>query len=362
MTGVAIPKDASKVGPDWLNLALCRNGGRGWPAVTGLTVEVFEKNAGLFSRLARLRLTWEGRHAELPSSLILKLATDYPTAKSLGLECYFFDREVAFYRDVAPHGRTPAPACYWCDFDAETGDFGILLADLGSLACEDQLTGISRGRLGTTIADLADMHAYWWESTLLDDVHRCDGWGSDYMHDKPERYRRAWPMFAERFGAFMPNGTLRFGDAAADAMHKAMDDLSGRPATLAHGDVKADNLFFGGAPETLVAVDWANMYQVVGTVDLALLLVQSTPVKLRRASQWELLRSWHDRLIAQIDTAYSYEDAIADYRRAALAYLVHPVCAGAYLNLEDVRARRFVTTIAQRAFTAAIDLDLEELL
>lgn len=125
--------------------------------------------------------------------------------------------------------------------------------------------------------------------------------------------------------------------------------------------LKADNLFFEGTPER-VAVDWQHTCRAVGTLDLALLLAQSTSAEMRRAHQWAALRSWYERVLTQVSTPYSYGDAVADYRRSVLFYLVHPVLGGALHQAEDARDRRFQATIAERAFCAATDLDLHELL
>ncbi|HXW82132.1 MAG TPA: phosphotransferase, partial [Acidimicrobiales bacterium] len=264
-----------------------------------------------------------------------------------------------FYRDLAP--RAPAPHCYWCDFDPGTGAFGILLPDLAHMASEDQLVGTSLSRLGTAIAGLADMHAHWWTSPNLD-AYRWLCRPLDMYSGVVELYRGWWPVFYERFGPILPRGAGRFGDAAADAMHAVLEGQEGRPETLVHGDFKVDNLFFGGVPERMVAVDWALAARGPGAMDVALFLTQSSSVEVRRARQWDVLRSWHDRICQQGATTYSYEDAVDDYRRSALLYLVHPVAGGAHFEPGHERTDRLLATLSQRAFSAAVDLGLDELL
>jgi hypothetical protein len=83
---------------------------------------------------------------------------------------------------------------------------------------------------------------------------------------------------------------------------------------------------------------------------------------LRRARQWDVLRVWYDRVRSQVRTPYSYDDAVVDYRRSALVCLLYPVVGGGQLEPGNERGERLWTTIAQRAFSAAVDLDLLELL
>lgn len=145
MTDVAIRQDAVQVGLGRVNSALSRGSQADWPRTPEVSVEGFAQSIEMFSKLARLLLTWEGRNPDLSSSLILNLAPRDPAAHGLSVECHFFDREVSFHRDLAPDGGAPAPYCYWCEFDAQTGDFGVLLADLSSLPRERQLTAMSLG-------------------------------------------------------------------------------------------------------------------------------------------------------------------------------------------------------------------------
>ena len=120
-------------------------------------------------------------------------------------------------------------------------------------------------------------------------------------------------------------------------MHQSLDELVRGPTTLAHRDFRLDNLFFEGTPERVVVVDWQMASRMVGTYDVACLLTQSTPVQLRQQRQWEVLRAWHDRVRSRVATSYSYEDAVADYRRSALVGLLKPVLGGAYHEPGDAR-------------------------
>ncbi len=316
----------------------------------------------MLSQLARLHLTYEPEDDQAPPTLILKLASTYPQAAEFAAAQHYYEREVGVYRVLVPHGGLPAPVCYWCDFDPGTGRFGILLADLGHLACEDMLSGISKPRLDVAGAGLADMHARWWGSPSLAAYDWLPAGNWEPQHAMIEGYRQLWPVFWERFGPSLPEGSVRFGPSAADAMHQSLDELVRGPTTLAHRDFRLDNLFFEGTPERVVVVDWQMASRMVGTYDVACLLTQSTPVQLRQQRQWEVLRAWHDRVRSRVATSYSYEDAVADYRRSALVGLLKPVLGGAYHEPGDARGDQLLTAVNERAFRAAVDLGLEDLL
>jgi aminoglycoside phosphotransferase (APT) family kinase protein len=357
---VEVPGSLGEVDVAWVNSALDEGGQAHFGLVTEVSVQPIT-DFGVLAELGRLHLRYAEDDAVGPASLVLKLQSEDPEARNVAALVHMYEREVGLYRDLAPLGGVPAPTCYWCSAEAPSGAFGILLADVGHLGRDDQRLGISGPRLGTAVAGLAELHARWWESAALRQFGWLPPFDTPWLHVVYEKYREVWPVFFERFGAKLPDGSERFGGAAADAMHRTAGELANGPVTLAHGDYRTDNLFFEGAPERVVAIDWQLSAQMVGTADIALLLTEGASVELRRRREWDVLRSWHDRISAHAATPYSYEDAMDDYRRFALHYLVHPVLGGALIDPGDRRHGQ-VGVIAERAFCAAIDLGLEDLL
>jgi len=353
-----IPGAPTEVGPGWVDTALRRHGRVECSRVARLSVEPICKGLGALSQVARLHLTYEDEDRPGPAKVVLKLVSTYPEVLRGAANLRMYEREVAFYRFVAPQGGVPAPVCYWAAFDPSTGRFGILIEDLGSLASEDELTGISSGRLSMCTAALADVHAHWWASPVLETYEWLPRLGEGPVD---ESYGRLWPLFFERFGPTLPSGSSRF-DVAAPALNQVFDVWACEPSTLVHGDFKVDNLFFGEVPERVVVIDWQLAFRGPGVFDLAYLLTRSTAVELRRAREWEELRSWHDRVRSQVTTTYSFEDTVADYRRSALVGVLYCVVGAQAIDPDNTRGERLFTKIVQRAFCAAIDLGLQDLL
>ncbi len=359
--GRRIPASPEEVGPGWVNAALWGDSAGGTSTVSEVSSEAIGQGAGLQAQVLRLHLAYKKGPGRGPATLILKLASTDPHVRATAVALGFYEREVRFYRDLAHQVGLMSPKCYWCDFDFETGSFGILLADLGPLASEDELCGISSGRLDTAIGSLADLHNHWWGAP---DLQAC-GWLpraiSADAHGAVESFRQLWPVFLQESGEGLPAATLHLdGDDFADAMHHALDDLACRPWTLAHGSFRLDNLFFTGAPEHVVAIDWQKCSRTVGAFDIAYLLTQSTSVELRRERQWDVLRAWHERLSSKVKNSYSYEDAVADYRLSVLVWLLGPV-SWCTLKPPNKRAERLIETRRQRTLSAVSDLGLAEL-
>ena len=114
-------RDAGEVTPERLTSALQANGVLPQGEVTGIhVVGSFETPPSV---MTRLEVTYAGEPAGLPSRLLLKV----PKAERLPAS----DREVFFYRDVAPTmDPPPAARCFDAAYDPATGSYHLLIEDV----------------------------------------------------------------------------------------------------------------------------------------------------------------------------------------------------------------------------------------
>ena len=136
------------------------------------------------------------------------------------------------------------------------------------------------------------------------------------------------------------------------------------PSTIAHGDFRMDNLFFGTEPDhqPMVVIDWQGCLRTKGVPDVAYLLSQSMPTEQRRRSERDLVELWRQTLVDGGVSGYSAEEAWEDYRRAVLALWTLVVVIAGTLDSSNERGRAWMTEMIRRSAATIADLDLLDLL
>ena len=102
------------------------------------------------SDMSRLLLTYDTDTPGVPESIIAKFPPTDADSHSTGLELGFFEGESGFYRELADRTEIRTPRCYYSQFDANTGQFLILLEDLSAARLGDVTVRLHgyRGRFG----------------------------------------------------------------------------------------------------------------------------------------------------------------------------------------------------------------------
>ena len=137
--------------------------------------------------------------------------------------------------------------------------------------------------------------------------------------------------------------------------------LSTAPTTIAHGDYRADNIFFdddGG----VVLLDFQLTGLATAGYDLAYFVTQSLLPEVAAANERALFDRYVDALVAagvpESDTAGMWEN----YRVAALFCLVYPIVASRGMDLSDPRQHALVDNMNTRCARAIDELNLASLL
>src|SRR3954468_17747923 len=93
---------------------------------------------GQRSGSAGVALVWEAE----PGSFVLKVAASDPTSRATGVGLGAYEREIRFYREVAPRLDGVAIArCHAAVFEPTEGWFTLLLEDAGPAVQGDQIRG-----------------------------------------------------------------------------------------------------------------------------------------------------------------------------------------------------------------------------
>ncbi len=310
----------------------------------------------------RLALTFERPVSDVPSSLIAKLPAADPTSRATGLALRSYEREVRFYQELAPTLPIRTPRAFFADVDVETGSFVLLLEDMSPATQGDQLRGATMQQAQVAVDELVKLHAPRWGDPGLADV--------EWLHGDPETARALmsemlpmlWSGFVDRYRDRLGDDVREVGGALFGSMTSYLGEAS-QPLTIAHGDYRLDNLLFateaGGVP--IAVVDWQTITHGAGLADVAYFIGAGLLAEVRRDVEHDLVRRYHDALLAAGVAGYDFGACWEGYRHGTFLGLV--VAVGASMLVEQTeRGDEMFMAMAHRHARHALDLDAPALL
>src|SRR5271168_3453846 len=126
-------------------------------AIEGFRVEPI--GTGQMSESRRVLLDYSDTTGTGPASVVLKTASADENSRSVGVQLGIYDREIHFYRELAPRLGGPLPACHLAVVDAAEGWFTLLLEDVAPAVQGDQIAGCSPEQASLAVRELARLHA-----------------------------------------------------------------------------------------------------------------------------------------------------------------------------------------------------------
>lgn len=343
------------VTPQLLTSLLTRAG-----AAEGRVVEVaaapFAVGRGFIGRLARLTMTWEGNG---PQTLIAKAPATGEGSRGVAELLGMYEREVAFYRDLAGGVTLGLPRVFHAAFDPASGGFLILMEDLSAKPTVDQLSGCEPGPAALVAEELGRFQAAHWNAEDRADLSRLGTLAARPFDAISSAYAAALEPALELAGDALPAGGAEVCRHLGERLAGVMAALSRPPLTLGHGDFRVDNMFFDGG--RLVVIDWQLATLNRGPRDLGYFFSQSLTGETRRAHGEELLARYHAALVRHGVSGYSLEQAGRDMRLGMLFHLAYPVVALGSTDHDDDRGERLLRAILARAVEAVVDLECIDL-
>jgi Ecdysteroid kinase-like family len=297
------------------------------------------------SKLLFLKVEYsEGAPTGLPRDLVVKTPHSHENS------------EVQFYRQLAAVMTTPPVVrCLATIEDSCT----IVLEDLRSTHDNPPWpVPPSLAQCERAVEALAHAHAQWWESPKL-----------GHEIGKPNTTESLTTM-VQGIAAHLPSFFDTFGDALAVETRKIYERVfssSLKPwlrltdphaLTITHGDAHSWNFLFprvGDGPAFLF--DWQVWHVDVGVRDLAFMMALHWYPSRRRDVEHSLLRHYHESLLKNGRTDYSFDDLLLDYRRCAVRNLTFPIIFSSRGWKPEAWWHRLECAVA-----AYRDLECEELL
>ena len=361
MASITLPAGPQELTADWLTAALRETDTIG----SGVSVESFDtetiaEGVGLLGQLARVTLRYANGSGDEPQTLIAKFPAVMQENRDLANALRFYDREVRFYEQIADEVELRTPKRYFSHFDAESGTYVLLLEDMAPARVGNQIEGCSPEEAKTTLERMAHFHATWWnkpETLALDWIP----YGKDPVHNfVEESFQKSWPVVKENFPSHLPERLVKAAEKMQTRVIKMQHMFSEPPVTICHGDLRYDNLFFDG--DGMALVDWQIILRGRAPYDAAYFMSQSVDPAARKATEMDILRSYHSALMDGGVAGYSFDQCLHDYRFAAMYCLAYPVIAGGTLDVSNERGVALVTAMLDRSVATILDLDCDELL
>ncbi len=360
----AIPGNESDVTPEWIQQALAAGGAPDLPPVTAVAVANIGAGVGMVGIILRCHLTYHDGAGAGPETVIVKLPSAHPetvqTARTLGL----YQREYAYYRQIAPHAPIRSPALLYGDFDDDSHRFVLVLEDLRHLTPVDQINGASAAQAKTAIRAIARLHGHYWNKI---DQPPVSGFHNSVS---PERrplvqsvYQASLRPTLDRFGHVFPEPMRRLAEEYGHRIVEHMDAVAAGPLTFTHGDYRLDNMFFGpGHGADFAVVDWQVSGIASGLYDVAYFLSSSVAPEVRREIEHEALAEYHGIIRAMGAEDFTVAECWRSYRRNILGCFLTPIIAGGQLDFTSDRSRQLADVFLQRTLTAIADLDARDFL
>jgi hypothetical protein len=346
-----LPSTAEDITADWLGTVL---------GARVDDVEVIQIGAGIGVSSALYRCTLRGQGC--PDHVVVKLPALDPAAVFTSTVLRMYIREAGFFARLAEDCPVRVPSGYHAAVDPDSSAFVVVMEDLCGLRAVDQVEGMGIGDAARAVDALACWQARWWddaERLVVDGVAMSLG-DPIYPAVLPTVFAEGWEKVTGTGDIALAPAVREIGERFTEAIPGLLTALAEGPATLLHGDFRADNMLFDG--DELVLLDFQLIGAGRGAYDLAYFVTQSLDPAVASQHEQDLFDRWIDGLSHNGVSSADRAQCWLDYRRAALFCLTYPVVASRGMDLDDPRQLGLVRTMMDRYGRAAEELALVRLL
>ena len=354
------PWRAEDISVQWLNDVLGKHEDFQGAKISSFDMDHIGGEFGFIREVWRIKLSYEDRTSSKRESVAAKFADRDPHLKSVFAGGTV--REVNTYRNLGADSEFIMPRCYYSDFDPETGDYALLMEDLGRGRLVDDIGGISGVDAEAVVEAIAVFHARWWGRTDLEQAR----WLPKPIDRAAmeEGFMRQAQKFLERYGGQVDDEFREVISLYSKKLMPILEAASSPPLTLIHGDLNTANIFFDTEFRgcAVTAIDWQSTARGKAATDISSLAAVGLTVNLRRAIEDRLLLLYHTTLVSEGVTGYSMDQLQADYRSGFLYPFKFTVGVLGYLDLGDERGQDIARAKIERTSAALRDHDLVGLL
>ncbi len=341
------PTDAESITAEFLSEVL----GQGIASFSSKPI-----GAGLVGDSSRITLAYVDG-ADGPTSIAAKFPAQDVTSRSTAVSMQLYEKEVGFYRHIAPHIATRTPRAYFAEHDLETGNFLLLMEDCGPAEQGDQLTSCTLEQAKTAVVELARLHGPTFENAELLELPFLQ------PNEQVRAFAAAgYPGASEAFGNFyrgkIEDDLLRYLCKLADYSPTLFTAEPPTGTGVVHGDFRLDNILFAirGGTEPMATLDWQTVTVGDPLTDLGYFMGAGIGSALRQASETDLLETYRAEMINQGGPDLRDIRTADGYARGALHGISTAVFSAAFVEHND-RSEAIFQSMAIGAAELARDID-----
>jgi hypothetical protein len=290
-------------------------------AVADLEIDLEFKTA--ISTLVFLTATYTpDAQTNLPRRLVVKLPPEQTNGEKHS------SAEAQFYRELAPVLGTPPLVRCFAEIENDNGVLETLVLEDLRATHDHPPWPIppSLNQCESAIDALARVHARCWEAPALGNpigqlptVESLTSMLNGIIADLPG--------FMDLFAGSLTTGARMIYERVFSSSFKPWMRITDPKAlTIIHGDAHTWNFLFprSGAGAAFL-IDWQTWHVDIGARDLAFFMALHWHPERRRELERPLLRRYHEALLADEISNYTYDDLWLDYRRCAVRNLTFPI-------------------------------------
>jgi hypothetical protein len=351
------PTNAGELTAEHLTHYLRQNGTLDNGTVASVSSKII--GTGKMGDNARLKITYEGDSANAPATLVAKFPAADDQARAIAGAQGAYYNEVMFYRELAPRTSMHTPTIFGSDLSEDRTEFVLLMEDMSPAEPGSQLVGESREHTALVLSEAAKLAAAFYgnESVAANDYvitpARDDGgeFGAALME-------QSWPGFVDRFGHGLMPDAIAFGELYIANQMRFVQRFDG-PKTVAHGDLRSENVLFGEGAATVV--DWQTVIESSALADAAYFMGGSVDVADRRAWEKDLIQEHYRAALETAGVTLSAQDCWNQYREFAMHGILITVL-GASFSAPEERSDKMFLAMIQRHLQHCIDMEAGEFL
>jgi hypothetical protein len=359
----SVPRSPEEITPAWLTLALRDSGVIRDANVTSVRTQGIGAGAGFLGQLAKLHVEYDRPEAGAPASMVFKIPTLDPGGREVSNLFRFYEREINFYRDVAPEMKIRTPRCYYSYLDVPGDDYVLILEDLHPARFGDEVNSCSPVDAERAIGALAEYQKLWWQHPRLETMDWMPYVNAPVHQSAEQSYNEAWEPFVQAFGELVPTKVMPVAERMKTHVIDLLNIFEPPPRTIIHGDYRLDNLFFDhpdGSP--VAAIDWQITSRGRGVFDVAYFMSTCLEPEARRANEQRLLRLWYDTVTDGGSKTYTWDEALLNYRQGVLYTNIYTVIGIGTLDAANERGMALFHKWLRRRTAAIEDLDCAEVM
>ena len=359
MTDLSFPSAPDLVTPAWLTSVLRDAGAIGKANVRSLSTERVGEGVGFVGQIARITPEYDRAESGAPPTLIGKFAAANEAGRQIAATYGLYRCEVNFYREVAGAISLRTPCCYFSTMNDDATEFVLLLEDLSATGrLGDQVAGCTLNEARLALAELATLHASWWQHHELDGMSWLPLLTELGKTSATEAYPQNWEPCLERFGHLLSPEIRHAAPSLDEGLMALMTRFEKMPHTIVHADYRLDNLFFGrsGSDYELAVIDFQIACRGAAAYDVAYFIGLNLDTEVRRQSEGALLEHYHRALVKHGVKDYSLDRLQGDYVFSILAYLGAAIANATTLDPANERGEELFALLLGRSAAAVMDL------